>query len=79
MVDILVLSVVLLCTILLLIVFLAVLRYWPQKKQKEVYRVAFKMPDAPQASPTTVEARPQLLSLSDDEIVFCIDEDDDEH
>lgn len=77
MVDILTVSVVLLCTILLLLLWFAVLRYWPSKKYKEIYSVAFKMSEAPQ-TPKTVETRPQLLSLSDadEDIVFQIDDEE---
>ena len=75
--DYLVFAVVLLLSILLFSVVLYAWRYWPTKKEKQVYRVAFKMPEASQG--VTTETRPQLLSLSDaeEDLVFQIEDDED--
>lgn len=75
--DNLVFAVVLLLCILLFSGVLYAWRYWPTKKEKQVYRVAFQMPEASQE--VTTETRPQLLSLSDAEVdlVFQIEDDED--
>lgn len=75
--DYLVVAVVLLLSILLVLSVLFAWRYWPTKKEKQVYRVAFKMPETSQG--VTTETRPQLLSLSDadEDLVFQIEDDED--
>ena len=71
--DSIVIPVVLLSLILFVVLFALVRRYWPRQIEKKVYRVAFKMPDN-ECTPT-IETRPQLLSLSEDEDIFEFDDD----
>ena len=75
--DYLVVAVVLLLSFLLVLSVLFAWRYWPTKKEKQVYRVAFKMPETSQG--VTTETRPQLPSLSDaaEDLVFQIEDDED--
>lgn len=75
--DYLVVAVVLLLSVLLVLSVLFAWRYWPTQKDKQVYRVAFEMPETSQG--VTRETRPQLLSLSDaeEDLVFQIEDDED--
>ena len=67
--------VLLLCAALVLLWFVFARRYWANRKQKKVYRMAFEMAGNDEL-PLTTEVRPQLLSLSgaEDEH-FQIEED----
>lgn len=72
--DSVVVPVVFLSLVLFLLLFALARRYWP-RSEKKIYSIAFKMPDN-ECAPT-MEARPQLLSLSgaEDELHFEIEDD----
>ena len=58
-----------------LLVWFLVRRYYPSRKSKEVYRVAFEMKDQT-VSPSTVDVHPQLIAISDgEEEMFSIDDE----
>lgn len=68
-------AVALLASLLLLLVFLYAKRYRETAKQKDVYRVAFKMDEQPVAE--TTETMPQLIDT--DDIVIAYSDVESEH